>query len=104
MVEAILEEDAAMGADFAVRQFAALEERDESRARWRNEQGKPELLHTLNGSGLAVGRTLVQVLPTCSAVLGGAQSPAPRGAFCYVPAYFLVEFTRSMSGSDQLLS
>ena len=32
-------------------------------ARWRNpETGKPELLHTLNGSGLAVGRTLVAVI------------------------------------------
>ena len=32
-------------------------------ARWRNpETGKPELLHTLNGSGLAVGRTLVAIL------------------------------------------
>ena len=32
-------------------------------ARWRNpENGKPELLHTLNGSGLAVGRTLVAIL------------------------------------------
>lgn len=32
-------------------------------ARWRNpETGKPELLHSLNGSGLAVGRTLVAVL------------------------------------------
>ncbi|MEC7094988.1 MAG: aminoacyl--tRNA ligase-related protein, partial [Pseudomonadota bacterium] len=32
-------------------------------ARWRNpETGKPELLHTLNGSGLAVGRTLVAVV------------------------------------------
>ena len=31
-------------------------------ARFRNPQGKPELLHTLNGSGLAVGRTLVAVL------------------------------------------
>jgi seryl-tRNA synthetase len=32
-------------------------------ARWRNpETGKPELLHTVNGSGLAVGRTLVAVL------------------------------------------
>jgi len=33
------------------------------KARWRNPAtGKPELLHTLNGSGLAVGRTLVAVL------------------------------------------
>ena len=31
-------------------------------ARFRNSAGKPELLHTLNGSGLAVGRTLVAVL------------------------------------------
>lgn len=32
-------------------------------ARWRNPQtGKPELLHTLNGSGLAIGRTLVAVI------------------------------------------
>jgi seryl-tRNA synthetase len=32
-------------------------------ARWRNpDTGKPELLHTLNGSALAVGRTLVAVL------------------------------------------
>jgi len=31
-------------------------------ARFRNEKGKPELLHTLNGSGLAVGRTLVAIL------------------------------------------
>lgn len=33
------------------------------KARWRNpETGKPELLHTLNGSGLAVGRTLLAVM------------------------------------------
>ncbi len=32
-------------------------------ARWRNpDTGKPELVHTLNGSGLAVGRTLVAIL------------------------------------------
>ena len=32
-------------------------------ARWRNpETGKPELVHTLNGSGLAIGRTLVAIL------------------------------------------
>jgi seryl-tRNA synthetase len=32
-------------------------------ARWRNpETGKPELVHTLNGSGLAVGRTLLAVM------------------------------------------
>ena len=33
------------------------------KARWRNPAtGKPELLHTLNGSGLAVGRTLVAIM------------------------------------------
>lgn len=33
------------------------------KARWRNpETGKPELVHTVNGSGLAVGRTLVAVM------------------------------------------
>ena len=31
-------------------------------ARFRNEKGRPELVHTLNGSGLAVGRTLVALL------------------------------------------
>lgn len=31
-------------------------------ARFRNKDGKPELLHTLNGSGLAVGRTLVAIM------------------------------------------
>ena len=32
-------------------------------ARWRNRAtGKPELVHTLNGSGLAVGRTLVALV------------------------------------------
>ena len=33
------------------------------KARWRNpKSGKPELVHTLNGSGLAVGRTLIAVM------------------------------------------
>ena len=32
------------------------------KARFRNEQGKPELVHTLNGSGLAIGRTLVAIM------------------------------------------
>ena len=31
-------------------------------ARYRNEKNKPELVHTINGSGLAVGRTLVAIL------------------------------------------
>ena len=33
------------------------------KARWRNpETGKPELLHTLNGSGVAAGRALIAVM------------------------------------------
>jgi seryl-tRNA synthetase len=31
-------------------------------ARFRGDKGKPELVHTLNGSGLAVGRTLIAIL------------------------------------------
>jgi seryl-tRNA synthetase len=45
-------------------------------ARWRNEQGKPELLHTLNGSGLAVGRTLVAVLENHQQADGSIRIPA----------------------------
>jgi seryl-tRNA synthetase len=45
-------------------------------ARWRNEQGKPELLHTLNGSGLAVGRTLVAVLENHQRPDGSIAVPA----------------------------
>ena len=45
-------------------------------ARWRNpETGKPELLHTLNGSGLAVGRTLVAVLENYQDVDGSIRVP-----------------------------
>jgi seryl-tRNA synthetase len=45
-------------------------------ARWRNpETGKPELLHTLNGSGLAVGRTLVAVLENNQTVDGSIRVP-----------------------------
>jgi seryl-tRNA synthetase len=44
-------------------------------ARFRNEQGKPELLHTLNGSGLAVGRTLVAVLENHQQADGSIRIP-----------------------------
>ncbi len=45
-------------------------------ARWRNpETGKPELLHTLNGSGLAVGRTLVAVLENYQQADGSIKVP-----------------------------
>ncbi len=46
-------------------------------ARYRNpETGKPELLHTLNGSGLAVGRTLVAVLENYQEADGRIRIPA----------------------------
>ncbi len=47
------------------------------RARWRNPAtGKPELLHTLNGSALAVGRTLVAVLENYQREDGSVAVPA----------------------------
>jgi seryl-tRNA synthetase len=45
-------------------------------ARFRNERGRPELVHTLNGSGLAVGRTLVAVLENYQRADGGVDVPA----------------------------
>jgi seryl-tRNA synthetase len=46
-------------------------------ARWRNPQtGKPELVHTLNGSGLAVGRTLVAVMENYQQGDGSIRIPA----------------------------
>jgi seryl-tRNA synthetase len=44
-------------------------------ARFRNAQGKPELLHTLNGSGLAVGRTLVAILENYQQADGSISVP-----------------------------
>jgi seryl-tRNA synthetase len=45
-------------------------------ARWRNERNKPELAHTLNGSGLAVGRTLVAILENNQQADGSVTIPA----------------------------
>ncbi|MGE0558898.1 MAG: serine--tRNA ligase [Burkholderiales bacterium] len=45
-------------------------------ARFRNDKNKPETVHTLNGSGLAVGRTLVAVLENCQRADGGVDIPA----------------------------
>jgi len=45
-------------------------------ARWRNpETGKPELVHTINGSGLAVGRTLVAVMENYQDAQGNIRVP-----------------------------
>jgi len=45
-------------------------------ARFRNEKNKPELVHTLNGSGLAVGRTLVAVMENYQNADGSITVPA----------------------------
>ncbi|WP_445358223.1 serine--tRNA ligase [Microbulbifer sp. ANSA005] len=46
------------------------------KARWRNpETNKPELVHTLNGSGLAVGRTLIAVLENYQREDGSIEVP-----------------------------
>ncbi|MFT5658755.1 MAG: seryl-tRNA synthetase, partial [Gammaproteobacteria bacterium] len=47
------------------------------KARWRNpETGKPELVHTLNGSGLAVGRALIAVMENYQQADGSIRVPA----------------------------
>lgn len=51
-------------------------------ARWRNPQtGKPELVHTLNGSGLAVGRTLLAVLENHQQADGSVVIPEPLRSY-----------------------
>lgn len=51
-------------------------------ARFRNpETGKPELVHTLNGSGLAVGRTLVAILENFQTSEGKVRIPQPLQAY-----------------------
>ncbi len=60
-------------------------------ARFRNEKGKPELVHTLNGSGLAVGRTLVAILENYQNADGSVTIPSAlrqymNGAEKLIPA------------------
>jgi seryl-tRNA synthetase len=51
-------------------------------ARWRNPQtGKPELVHTLNGSGVAVGRALVAVLENYQQADGSVAIPGVLKAY-----------------------
>ena len=46
------------------------------KARWRNpDTGKPELVHTLNGSGLAVGRTLIAIMENYQQADGSIKIP-----------------------------
>ncbi|MBK9623240.1 MAG: serine--tRNA ligase [Rhodocyclaceae bacterium] len=50
-------------------------------ARFRNEKNKPELVHTLNGSGLAIGRTLVAILENYQNADGSITIPAVLRAY-----------------------
>ncbi len=50
-------------------------------ARFRNEKGKPELVHTLNGSGLAVGRTLVAIMENYQNADGSISVPDALRAY-----------------------
>lgn len=53
------------------------------KARWRNpETGKPELVHTLNGSGLAVGRALVAILENYQQPDGSVTIPPALAEYC----------------------
>jgi len=59
-------------------------------ARFRGAQGKPELVHTLNGSALAVGRTLIAVLENYQRADGGVDVPTVlqpyMGGVTFIPA------------------
>ena len=51
-------------------------------ARWRNpDTGKPELVHTLNGSGVAVGRALIAVMENCQQADGSIAVPRALQAY-----------------------
>jgi seryl-tRNA synthetase len=51
------------------------------KARFKNAQGKTEFVHTLNGSGLAVGRTLVAVLENYQQADGSVKVPTVLQAY-----------------------
>lgn len=44
-------------------------------ARYRDENGKPQFVHTLNGSGVATGRALIAVMETYQTEEGGVRIP-----------------------------
>ena len=61
-------------------------------ARFRNEKGKPEFVHTLNGSGLAVGRTLIAIMENCQRADGGVE--IPRALQPYLGGLKVIEAAR----------
>ena len=72
-------------------------------ARFKNEQGKNELVHTLNGSGLAVGRTLVAVLENYQNADGSVTVPEalrPHLAFGMASFAALVVRDRALLAAD----
>ncbi|HEY8051604.1 MAG TPA: serine--tRNA ligase [Steroidobacteraceae bacterium] len=67
-------------------------------ARWRNpDGGKPEPVHTLNGSGLAVGRTLVAVLENYQNEDGSVDVPQPLQAYMGGLTRLMCETGRAIS-------
>lgn len=52
------------------------------KARFRNANGKPQLLHTLNGSGLAIGRTLVAIMENYQNADGSIDVPEALRGYC----------------------
>ncbi|MGE5466370.1 MAG: serine--tRNA ligase [Ignavibacteria bacterium] len=61
-------------------------------ARFRNDKNKPELAHTLNGSGLAVGRTLVAILENYQRADGSVA--VPKALSCYMGGLEVIEPAR----------
>ena len=57
--------------------------------RYRPQGGKPRLVHTLNGSGLAVGRTLVAILENCQQ--GDGSVVVPRALRSYLQGRDLIQ-------------
>ncbi len=72
-------------------------------ARFRNAQGKTELLHTVNGSGLAVGRTLVAILENYQRADGGVDVPTAlqpyMGGLKIIPSF--VDLAQEVSRHEQ---
>jgi seryl-tRNA synthetase len=62
-------------------------------ARFRNDKGKTEFVHTLNGSGLAVGRTLIAIMENYQRADGGVDIPVALQP--YLGGLRVIEPTRS---------
>jgi seryl-tRNA synthetase len=65
--------------DLLVQQLRSDFQARRMQARYRNDKGKPELAHTLNGSALAVGRTLIAVIENYQNADGSLTVPQVLG-------------------------